>query len=85
MKPVPVYEAKNRFSELIAAVEQGDQVTITRRGVPVARLVAEPAKKAAAATTQRQRVVAALGRLRQIRSGLVLEGDLKAIARDGLD
>jgi prevent-host-death family protein len=84
MKAVPVFEAKNRFSELIAAVEHGDQVTITRRGVPVARLVAEPAKMAAA-TGQRQRVASALERLRQIRGGLALEGDLKAIARDGLD
>jgi prevent-host-death family protein len=84
MKPVPVFEAKNRFSELIAAVEHGDQVTITRRGVPVARLVAEPSKTAAA-TGQRQRVSSALERLREIRSGLALEGDLKTIARDGLD
>lgn len=84
MKPVPVFEAKNRFSELIAAVEHGDQVTITRRGVPVARLVGEPAK-VAAATAQRERVASALGRLRQIREDVVLEGDLRAIARDGLD
>lgn len=84
MKAVPVYEAKNRFSELIAAVEHGDQVTITRRGVPVARLVAEAAE-ASDTSSQRQRVASALERLRQIRSGLVLEGDLKAIARDGLD
>jgi prevent-host-death family protein len=84
MKAIPVFEAKNRFSELIAAVERGDQVTITRRGVPVARLVAEPAQMAAA-TGQRQRVATVLERLRQIRGGLELEGDLKAIARDGLD
>jgi prevent-host-death family protein len=84
MKAVPVFEAKNRFSELIAAVEHGDQVTITRRGVPVARLVAEPAQMAAA-TGQRQRVASALERLRQIRGGLALEGDLKTVARDGLD
>ncbi|HEX7971099.1 MAG TPA: type II toxin-antitoxin system prevent-host-death family antitoxin [Thiobacillus sp.] len=84
MKAVPVFEAKNRFSELIAAVEHGDQVTITRRGVPVARLVAEPAQ-AAAPTGRRQRIALALERLRQIRGGLALEGDLKAIARDGLD
>ncbi|MFZ3041423.1 MAG: type II toxin-antitoxin system prevent-host-death family antitoxin [Thiobacillus sp.] len=84
MKAVPVFEAKNRFSELIAAVEHGDQVTITRRGVPVARLVAEPAK-AAAITNQRQQVASALERLRQIRGGLALEGDLKAVARAGLD
>lgn len=84
MKTLPVYEAKNRFSELITAVEHGDQVTITRRGVPVARLVAEAAL-ATDEAGQRQRVASALERLRRIRSGLALEGDLKAIARDGLD
>ena len=70
MKAVPVFEAKNRLSELIAAVEQGDQVTITRRGVPVARLVAEAVEETGSAA-QRQRVATALERLRQIRDGLV--------------
>lgn len=84
MKSIPVFEAKNRFSELIAAVEHGDQVTITRRGVPVARLVGEPDEEAVA-VDRRQRVASALERLRQIRGGVVLEGDLKAIAREGLD
>jgi len=84
MKSIPIFEAKNRFSELIAAVEHGDQITITRRGVPVARLVAEQVEEIEA-SGQRQRVASALERLRQIRSGLVLEGDLKAVARAGLD
>jgi prevent-host-death family protein len=84
MKSMPIFEAKNRFSELIAAVEHGDQITITRRGVPVARLVAEQGEEIEA-SGQRQRVASALERLRQIRSGLVLEGDLKAVARAGLD
>ena len=30
MKTVPVYEAKTRLSELLAAVELGEEVTITR-------------------------------------------------------
>ena len=84
MKSMPIFEAKNRFSELIAAVEHGDQITITRRGVPVARLVAAQGEEIEA-SGQRQRVASALERLRQIRSGLVLEGDLKAVARAGLD
>lgn len=85
MKSVPIFEAKNRFSELIAAVERGDQVTITRRGVPVARLVAGGGDTVADASGQRERVGLALERLRRIRERLVLEGDLKAVARDGLD
>lgn len=84
MKAIPVFEAKNRFSELIAAVEHGDQVTITRRGVPVARLVAEVVE-ATDSLHRRQRVASALERLRQIRGSLVFEGDMKVVARDGLD
>jgi len=34
-----VFEAKQRFSELIAAVEQGQEVRITRHGKEVARLL----------------------------------------------
>ncbi len=36
---INVLEAKNRFSELIRAVEDGGEVTIAKRGRPVARLV----------------------------------------------
>lgn len=34
-----IYEAKAKFSELIARVESGEEVTIARAGRPVARLV----------------------------------------------
>jgi len=33
------YEAKTRLPELLRAVERGESITITRRGVPIARLV----------------------------------------------
>ena len=43
---VNVSQAKAQFSQLISRVEAGDEVLITRRGKPVARLVAcEPRKK----------------------------------------
>ena len=32
-------EARTRLSELLRSVEQGNVITITRRGVPIARLV----------------------------------------------
>ena len=35
---VTIYEAKARLSELIAAVERGEEVIIARRDKPVARL-----------------------------------------------
>ena len=40
MKTVPVHEAEARLSELLAAVELGEEITITRHGRPVARIVA---------------------------------------------
>ncbi len=39
MHTVGSYEAKTRLPELLRAVESGEAVTITRRGVPIARLV----------------------------------------------
>jgi len=84
MKSVPLAEAKNRLSELIAAAERGDEVAITRRGVSVARLVAVQ-RPESADEEQRVRVAEAFARLRQIRARLSLEGDLKTIAREGLD
>lgn len=37
---VSITEAKARFSALVAAAERGEEVIITRRGTPVACLVA---------------------------------------------
>ena len=39
MKSVNVHEAKTHFSKLLARVEKGHQVLISRAGKPVARLV----------------------------------------------
>ena len=36
---VNVYDAKTRLSQLIARVEDGEEITIARHGRPVARLV----------------------------------------------
>lgn len=38
MRQVNIHEAKTHFSELIAAVERGEEIVIARRGKPVARL-----------------------------------------------
>jgi prevent-host-death family protein len=40
MHTVGVFEAKNRLTALLDEVEGGGEVIITRRGKPVARLVA---------------------------------------------
>ncbi len=39
MDEVGAFDAKNRLSELLDKVERGEEITITRRGKPVAKLV----------------------------------------------
>ena len=39
MDTVNLFDAKNRLSALVDQVEEGREITITRRGKPVARLV----------------------------------------------
>jgi len=81
---VPLPEAKNHLSAPVARVEQGEVIAITRRGVPVVRLVPDPGGCDRRAG-RREQVAAALERLHQLRANVVIEGDLRAIARDGLD
>jgi prevent-host-death family protein len=42
MREVGAFEAKNKFGQLLDWVERGEEITITRHGKEVARLV--PAK-----------------------------------------
>ena len=39
MNEIGSFEAKNKLSELLARAEKGEEVVITRRGRPVAKLV----------------------------------------------
>ncbi len=47
MRTVQVVEAKARFSALLAAVEAGEEIAITRHGRIVARLVPDTPRMAA--------------------------------------
>lgn len=64
MREVGAFEAKTHLSELLAAVEAGETVTITRRGKAVARLVP--------IVGERSNRVAALTRLRALGAGVGL-------------
>ncbi len=44
MREIGAFEAKTHLSELLAAVEAGETVTITRRGKPVAQLAPVPGR-----------------------------------------
>lgn len=72
MTTVSIYEAKTRLSALIQAVERGEEVVITNRNRPVARLVA--------AAPVRERPVFGSAREAFERSGLTEEDIAKALA-----
>ncbi len=65
---VGAYHAKTHFSELLERVEGGEEVTITRHGSPVAKLV--PVRNVAT----REDRVAAIRRWRESSKGLMLAG-----------
>jgi len=65
---VGAYEAKTHFSELLAKVEAGEEITITKHGTPVARLV--PVKKKYTREERR----AAIKRWTELSKGLSLGG-----------
>ena len=79
---IPLAEAKNHLSQLIARIEQGEEVAITRHGKAVARLAPMPA---APDSDQPAHVATLFDQLRSLRCPQDIGGDLKAIARDGLD
>ena len=70
MREIGAFEAKNRLGQLLDWVEQGEEVTITRRGKPVARLV--PSRPGASRDDAR----AAAQSIRAMSKGVTL-GDLK--------
>lgn len=47
MRSVPVVQAKARFSALLAEVEAGAEIAVTRHGKVIARLVPDPPGNAA--------------------------------------
>ena len=65
---VGAYEAKTHLSELLEKVEAGEEITITKHGAPVARLV--PVKKGASLEERR----AAVERIQKLATDLSLGG-----------
>jgi prevent-host-death family protein len=65
---VGAYVAKTHFSELLERAVSGEEITITRHGVPVARLV--PARK----TATREQRRAAIDSWIELSKGLSLGG-----------
>jgi prevent-host-death family protein len=64
MQTVPIHQAKSQLSELIRAVEQGEEVVLTRHGKRVIRLIKEPESEQPSIESRRQAIVAELQALR---------------------
>ncbi len=64
MRTAGVFEAKARLSELIAAVEAGEEVRITRHGREVVRMLPVAPVEAAAGSKQGEQALATLRRWR---------------------
>lgn len=77
MATIGSFEAKTKFSALLERVEQGEQILITRRGRPVARLMP-------VATARKEKASVAMERLRKLRKGTTLGGlSWKELRDDG--
>lgn len=77
MISVGAYEAKTNLARLLEQVAQGEQITITKHGVPVARLVPAHGQEALGRN-------AAIARLQELSQGLSLEGlSLKEMIAEG--
>ena len=75
---VGAYEAKTHLSELLEKVAAGEEITITKHGAPVAKLV--PVKKE---SSPKERV-AAIERIQNLATGLSLGGlKIKDLVREG--
>lgn len=58
MQTVPVHQAKDRFSSLLQAVEEGEEIVITRHGKKIARIVKETEAAVTQEDQERQRLEA---------------------------
>lgn len=62
MRTAGIFEAKQNFSQLIDAVEAGEEVRITRHGKEIARML--PVKRVVVSDEQIERELRALDELR---------------------
>jgi antitoxin (DNA-binding transcriptional repressor) of toxin-antitoxin stability system len=78
MRQIGAFEAKNTFGTLLDLVEGGEEIVITRRGKPVARLVRETVSR------DREAARAAAARIKARRKGVTLGGiKIKDLINEG--
>jgi len=75
---IGAYEAKTHFSHLLERVETGEEITITKHGSPVAKLV--PVKRKSTPEERR----AAIERIKKLSQGITLGGlKIKDLLNEG--
>lgn len=73
------FDAKNRFSEILDRVENGEEVVITRRGKPIAKLVPMDSD-----ADRREKARQAFEWMREMRIGNSLGGDtIRSLIEEG--
>ncbi|MFL5335425.1 MAG: type II toxin-antitoxin system Phd/YefM family antitoxin [Geminicoccaceae bacterium] len=85
MRTVSAREANQQFSKLLEEAVGGEEVTITRRGVPVAKLV--PVGDAGAGAEREDRKAVALAWLRDggLRGGVVADWTREELYEERLE
>jgi prevent-host-death family protein len=73
---VGAYEAKTHLPALLERVAQGEEITITKHGRPIARLV-----PVAYTSSERRREV--IERLKEFRKGRTLDVPIKQLIEEG--
>lgn len=72
MRYIGAFEAKTHLSRLLDSVKQGETITITKRGQPVARLVPPDSQ-------DRDRAMAAVRNIRRLRQEIGWSGTVDEI------
>lgn len=86
MNEYPLFDVKARLSQLLAGVERGETVVITRRGAAIARIVPvkEPSPRHLV-SERRQRIASVMQSLAPFRQSLRLGLPLKQAIEQGRD
>jgi prevent-host-death family protein len=83
MKQVGIFEAKTHLSSLLDEVEKGAEVTITRHGRPVAKLVQAQAELSGEEIAKRRKALQNLRAMARKRGTTVSHAEIKSWIEEG--
>jgi prevent-host-death family protein len=83
MKHVGIFEAKTHLSSLLDEVEKGGEITITRHGKPVAKLVQAEVAPSPEVIAKRRKAIEDLRAMARKRGITVSHEEIKSWIEDG--